>query len=83
MSKLSIICLIAAAVITAINLGCTIVNIRRRKAMIAWGKTIEDMRKLTEYQKRRMCDKYCRYIETTETQEELDWICANCPVGEL
>ena len=83
MQKVSIILMVAAGLITAINIGCLIAAERRHKNVLAWSKTIEDMHKLREYQKGRMCDNYCKYKETAETQEELDWKCQDCPVGQL
>lgn len=74
--------LIAAGLITAIALVNTVITMRNHKATVAWYETIERRRKLKEYQKRRMCNHFCKYRETM-TEEELEWKCCNCPIAEL
>ena len=74
--------LIAAGLITAVAVVTTVVAVKNHRATVAWYRTIEDMRKLKDYQKRRMCNHFCKYRETM-TEEELEWKCANCPIAEL
>lgn len=80
---ISIIFLIAAGVVTAANIACLIIADRRRRNLIEWYDAIENVSKLKEYQKRRMCSSYCKFRESAKTQEELDWKCADCPINEL
>ena len=56
---------------------------KKREEIAARYEAIENRRKLREYQKRRMCEHYCKYRDTAETQERLDSKCWDCPVGEL
>ena len=79
----SIICVIAAGIITAVAVATTVTAVRNYKATVAWYKTIERQRGLKEYQKRRMCNHFCKYKDTAENEEELEWKCANCPIAEL
>lgn len=81
---------IAAGAITGANLYMyiSIVVMERKrkeriKAIAARLEATEDRRKLREYQKRRMCEHYCKFKDTAETQEQLDSKCWDCPVGEL
>ena len=74
---------IAAGLITAIAVITEIVAVRNHRATVAWYESIKEQRKLKEYQKRRMCNSYCKYKETAETLEELEWKCCDCPVAEL
>lgn len=71
--------LIAAAVITASNGILLYITEKRREEFEA---NMERFR-LMECQKRRMCNSFCKYKETAKNEEELAWICANCPVAEL
>jgi len=79
----SIICVIAAGLITSVALVTTVKAVRNYNATVAWYETIERRRKLKDYQKRRMCNSFCKFKESAETEEELEWKCANCPVAEL
>jgi len=36
-----------------------------------------------EFNKRRMCEHFCKYKDTAETQEDLDMQCEICPLNEL
>ena len=83
MTKVTIICLIAAGLITAVAAVITAISVRNHKAAVAWAETIRQRRKLKDYQKRRMCNDFCKFKETAETEEELEWKCANCPIAEL
>lgn len=83
MTEVTIVCLIAAGLITAVAVVTTVIAVRNHKATVAWYEFIEERRKLEEYQKRRMCNSFCKFKETAETEEELEWKCANCPIAEL
>ncbi len=83
MTKVTIICLIAAGLITAVAAVITAISVRNHKAAVAWAETIRQRSKLKDYQKRRMCNDFCKFKETAETEEELEWKCANCPIAEL
>lgn len=83
MTKVTIVCLIAAGLFTAVAVITTVTAVRNYKATVAWYETIDRRRKLKEYQKRRMCNSFCKFKESAETEEELEWKCANCPIAEL
>lgn len=83
MTKVTIVCLIAAGLITAVAVVTTVKAVRNYNATVAWYETIERRRKLKEYQKRRMCNNFCKFKESAKTEEELEWKCANCPIAEL
>ena len=74
---------IAAGLITAVAVVTTVKAVRNYNATVAWYETIERRRKLKEYQKRLMCNKFCKFKESAKTEEELEWKCANCPIAEL
>lgn len=80
---ISIVMLVAAAVITAINIGILIAARKRRKAVEFLHTMYMQQHELKAYQKSLMCDSYCKYRESAHSQEELEWECANCPLGEL
>lgn len=83
MTKVTIVCLIAAGAITAVAVVTTVISVRNHKAAVAWAETIRQRRKLKDYQKRRMCNDFCKFKESAKTEEELEWKCANCPIAEL
>ncbi len=83
MIKTAIIMFIAAAVIAAINIAIIIYNNTRVKAYKQWHESNVERHRLKEYQKRRMCNSYCKFKESAKTEEELEWKCANCPIAEL
>lgn len=83
MIKTAIIMFIAAAVIAAINIAIIIYNNKRVKAYKQWHESNVERHRLKEYQKRRMCNSYCKFKESAKTEEELEWKCANCPIAEL
>ena len=56
---------------------------KKREELVARYEATENRRKLREYQKRRMCEHYCKFRDSAETQEQLDSKCWDCPVGEL
>lgn len=51
MSKFTIICFIAAGLITAANIVILIYNAKRHKNELAWYESIENRRRLKDYQK--------------------------------
>ena len=69
---ISIPMLIAAGLITAVAVATTVIAVRNCKATVTGYETIERQRKLKEYQKRRMCNSFCKYKETAESEEELE-----------
>lgn len=81
-----IIIFIVAVLMTVANIIIAIVNQKHKKISLeiaARLEAIENRRGLREYQKRRMCNSYCKYRDKAKTQEELDLKCYDCPVGEL
>ena len=83
MTEVTIVCLIAEGLITAVAVVTTVIAVRNRKTVAAWYEAIEERRKLKEYQKWRMCNDFCMFKESAKTEEELEWKCANCPIAEL
>lgn len=83
MTKVTIVCLIAAGLITAVAVVTTVIAVRNHKAAVALYEAIYRRRKLKDYQKRRMCNSFCKFKESAETEEELEWKCFNCPIAEL
>lgn len=79
MTKVTIVCLIAAGLITASNGIMLYIAGKRRKQVRA--ELEANMER--QYQKRRMCNSFCKFKESAETEEELEWKCANCPIAEL
>jgi len=79
----TVICLIAGGVITAANVVIILISNKRTKAFIAWYEAQARQHSLEEFEKRRMCSSYCKHKDTAETQEDLDWICASCPLNNL
>lgn len=83
MTKVTIVCLIAAGLITASNGILLYIAGKRRKQVKAEFEANMERLRLREYQKRRMCNSFCKYKEKSENEEELEWKCANCPIAEL
>ena len=83
MTKVTIVCLIAAGLITASNGIMLYITGKRRKEVKAEFEANMKRLRLREYQKRRMCNSFCKFKESAETEEELEWKCANCPIAEL
>lgn len=81
--KTSVTMLIAAGIITVCNVVIVLTSIKRTKAVNAWHEAQERQRSLKEFEKRRMCNSYCKIKEAARTEEELEWECANCPVAKL
>lgn len=80
---ISVIMLIAAGLITAVNVVIILTSIKRTKAVMAWYEAQERRLSLKVFEKRRMCNSYCKFKESAKTAEELEWKCANCPVANL
>lgn len=83
MTKVTIVCLIAAGLITASNGILLYITEKRRKEVKAEFEANMERLRLKEYQKRLMCNKFCKFKESAKTEEELEWKCANCPIAEL
>lgn len=80
---ISVIMLIAAGLITAVNVVIFLMNNKREKAAIAWQEAQERRHRLEEFEKRRMCNSYCKHKDTAESQEDLDMLCEICPLNNL
>ena len=83
MTKVTIVCLIAAGLITASNGILLYIAGKRRKQVKAEFEANMERIRLNEYQKRRMCNRFCKFKESAKTEEELEWKCATCPIAEL
>ena len=83
MTKVTIVCLIAAGLITASNGILLYITGKRRKEVKAEFEANMERLRLKAYQKRLMCNKFCKFKESAKTEEELEWKCANCPIAEL
>lgn len=83
MTKVTIVCLIAAGLITASNGILLYITEKGRKKVKAEFEANMQRLRLKEYQKRRMCNDFCKFKESAKTEEELEWKCANCPIAEL
>lgn len=81
--KTGVIMLIAAGIITACNVVVIITSIKRTKAVHAWYEAQERRHTLKVFEKRRMCNSYCKHRDTAETQEDLDMLCEICPLNKL
>lgn len=83
MTKVTIVCLIAAGLITASNGIMLYIAGKRRKQVKAELEANMEWLRLKEYQKRRMCNNFCKFKESAKTEEELEWKCYDCPIAEL
>lgn len=81
--KTGVMMLIIVGIITACYVVLILMLIKRNKAINAWYEAQERQHKLKEFEKRRMCNNYCKFKEAAKTTEELEWKCANCPVANL
>ena len=75
----TVICLIAAGLITAVNVVIMRANNKQAKAVQAW----HEAHRLKEFEKRRMCSSYCKHRDTAKTQEDLDMQCEICTLNKL
>lgn len=76
MTKVTIVFLIAAGLITASNGILLYITGKRRKQVKAEFEAI----RLKRYQKRRMCDSFCKFKELAE---DIESKCDNCSIDEL
>lgn len=75
---------VIAWIFTGINIYCVIDARKRHKAYKKMFKEIEQgKRQAHAFNKRRMCEQFCKYMDTAETQEDLDMQCEICPLSEL
>lgn len=70
---------IAAAAITV----CIAVTTMYNNRVKALQEALDKQHKLKEFEKRRMCNSFCKFKESAKTIEELEWECANCPIAKL
>lgn len=77
------IIIVAAGIITAANGVLLYITDKRREEVKA--ELEENMRRLMlkDYEKRRMCNSYCKYKETAKSAEDLERECASCPIKDL
>ena len=73
MTKVTIVCLIAAGLITASNGILLYITEKRRKKVKAEFEANMERIRLKEYQKRGMCNSFCKFKESAKTEEELEW----------
>lgn len=81
--KTGAIMFISAGIISICNVVIILTSIKRTNAVQAFYEARENQHKLNEFEKRRMCNSYCKFKEAAKTEEELEWECANCPVANL
>lgn len=75
--------IIIAGIFTACDVAIILTFIKLTKNVIAWSEARERRHRLKEFEKKRMCNSYCKFKESAKTEEELEWKCANCPVANL
>lgn len=80
MTKVTIVCYIAAGLITASNGIMLYIAGKRRKQVRAEFEAYMEQIRLKGYQKRRMCDSFCKFKELAE---DIESKCDNCPIVEL
>ena len=69
----TVICFIAAGLITAVNVVIILISNKRAKAVIAWQEAQERRHRLEEFEKRRMCSSYCKHRDTQRLRRI--WTC--------
>ena len=74
---------IAAGIISICNVVIILTSIKRTNAVNALYEAQERRHRLKEFEKKRMCNSYCKFKESAKTTEELEWKCANCPLANL
>lgn len=72
-----VIMLITGVIMTFCNV---IIMLIYNKQVSEW---YEKQHKLKEFEKRRMCNNFCKFKESAKTIEKLEWECANCPIAKL
>lgn len=75
--------LIAAGLITAANGVFLYITGKRRKEVKAEFEAYMEQIRLKGYQKRRMCNFYCKYKAEAKSQEYLEHQCDSCPLANL
>lgn len=81
--KTGAIMFIAAGIISICNVVIILTSIKRTNAVNEWYEALSRQHKLKEFEKRRMCNSFCKFKESAKTIEELEWKCANCPIAKL
>lgn len=76
----TVVMLIVAGLMTTSNV---VIVLTYKKRVQEWYEALLRQHKLNEFEKRRMCNSYCKFKEAAKTEEELEWECANCPVANL
>ena len=76
----TVVMLIAGGIMTACNVAIALIY---NKRVQAWYEALSEQYKLKEFEKRRMCNNYCKFKEAARTAEEIEWECANCPIANL
>ena len=75
----TVVILIAGGIMTACNVAIALIY---NKRVQAWYEALKRQHYLKEFEKKRMCNSYCKFKESAKT-EELEWECANCPIAKL
>ena len=70
-------------VVGLMTTGNVVIVLTYKKRVQEWYEALLRQHKLNEFEKRRMCNNYCKFKEAAKTEEELEWECANCPVANL
>ena len=70
-------------VVGLMTTGNVVIVLTYKKRVQEWYEALLRQHKLNEFEKRRMCNSYCKFKEAAKTEEELEWECANCPVANL
>lgn len=78
----TVIMLILAAITVGNSILLYITGKRRKNVKAEFEANMERIR-LKEFEKRRMCNSFCKFKESAKTIEELEWECANCPIAKL
>lgn len=76
----TVVMLIAGGIMTACNVAIALIY---NKRVQTWYEALSAQYKLKEFEKRRMCNSYCKFKEAAKTIEEIEWECANCPIANL
>lgn len=76
----TVIMLITGVIMTVCNV---IIILIYNKQVSEWYEKLDKQHKLKEFEKRRMCNNFCKFKESSKTIEELEWECANCPIAKL
>lgn len=77
------IIIVAAGIITAANGVLLYTTDKRREEVKAELEKYMNSLKLKDYEKRIMCNSYCKYKDQAESAEDIAWKCASCPIKDL